>query len=374
LEAVSGTHKRIYNNKVLSKIHHLLKRLTKNPKKLIFLLLVTLLAFTGFRKLTKFDFESEVYVVKPQLLKESITASGSVSAEKLAELTFLASENISEILVEDGQEVKKGDIIARLNTVSLYQSYLQAEADLRDKQATLDRVYDDLKGKDETETFPEKETRISAETNKDKAYRAFVIAEKNLGNATLRAPFDGVVNYTEKTSVGKLSSAASPTFIIVDPKTIYFEAEVNELDITKLKKGTNTEIILDAFPDKTFSQEVKSINFISSTTSTGGTAYKVKISLPENPGNIIRIGMNGDAEFITAERDGVLTIPQSALFEDEENIVWVIEKGRAVSKIVETGISSIDHIEVIGGLSEGETVILNPPFDIKKGSRVKILH
>ena len=366
--------------KALGKIIRLLKEnrllkwvLATRRRKVAFLVVIALFAFLRVNSARKPDWELEVVEIKDEQFIESVSASGEIKAEKFTELTFLSSENIKEILVSDGTKVKKGDLIAKLDSLSLYQSYLQAEADLRNKQATVDRVYDDLKDKDSTETFTERETRTSAEVAKDKAFRAFVIAQKNLTNASLRAPFDGIVNYNEGASIGTYSSPLSSKFSLVDPKTVYFEAEVNEIDIIKITPETKVKIELDAYPGDTFEQQIKSISFVSTITSTGGTAYKVKTSLPENFDNKFRLGMNGDVSFIVSSKQGVLVVPITAIVdEDEKSYAWVINSNKKAKKVeVVTGASSVDDIEITSGLESGDLVIVRPPSKIKEGDRVK---
>lgn len=364
----------------LGKIIRLLKenRLSKwvlatKRRRVIFLIIVALIVLWRINSARKPDWELGVVEIKKAELLESVSTSGEIKAEKFTELTFLSSENIKEILVPDGAEVKKGNLIAKLDTVSLYQSYLQAEADLRDKQAALDKVYDDVKGHEKDETLAQKETRTSAEVAKDKAYRAFVIAQKNLANANLRAPFDGIVNYNEGASIGTYSSPLSSRFSLVDPKTVFFEAEVNEIDIIKITPDTKVKIELDAYPNQEFEQQIKSISFVSTMTSTGGTAYKVKTSLPDNVDHKFRLGMNGDASFIVSSKQNVIVVPLTAIVEEnEKSYVWVVNSNNKAKKVeVATGASSTDDIEITSGLKSGNLVIGRPPSKIKEGDRVK---
>jgi len=347
--------------------------LATRRRKVTFLIIIALFVFWRVNSARKPDWELDVIEITKAQLLESVSTSGEIKAEKFTELTFLSSENIKEILIEDGAEVKKEDLIAKLDTVSLYQSYLQAEADLRDKQATLDKVYDDVKGHEKDETLAQKETRTSAEVAKDKSYRAFVIAQKNLADASLRAPFDGIVNYSEGASIGTYSSTLSSKFSLIDPKTVYFEAEVNEIDIIKITPETKVKIELDAYPGDVFEQQIKSISFVSTITSTGGTAYKVKTSLPENFDNKFRLGMNGDASFIVSSKQDVLVAPITAIVEEnEKSYVWVVNSNNKVKKVeVTTGSSSIDDIEITSGLESDDLVLVRPPSKIKEGDRVK---
>lgn len=350
--------------------------LTKTRKrKVFFVILLLLFVLYQINSSRQPDLELEVIRVEKKTLEENISASGKVDAEKLAELTFLASENIEEIFVADGSYVEKGDLIARLNSTSLYQSYLQAEASLRAAEAAVDKVYDDLQGKESTETFAEINTRTSAEVARDNAYRTFVIAQKNLSNANLYAPFAGIVNQNDGTSIGELSTSLSPTFTIVDPSTVYFAAEINEVDIPNIKVGTPARLELDAYGDEVLTESVTSVGFVDTITSTGGTAYRVRISLPGNADSKFRVGMNGDVELILSEKKGVVSIPQSAIVEENGNsFVWVVkDDGKAAKIPVETGVSSINDIEILNGLEEGNLVVERPPSQIEEGHKIRII-
>lgn len=345
---------------------------TKRRKALVVVFLV-LIALNQVNNSRKPDFELDVVVVKKTTLDENISASGKVEAEKMAELAFLSSENIKEIVVEDGSYLKKGDLIAKLDSTSIYQSYLQAESNLRSAEAALNSIYDSLQGKEKDETFAEISTRTSAEVARDNAYRSYVIAQKSLSNSNLRAPFDGFINYNEGTSIGKLSTSMSPSFTIVDPNTVFFSAEINEIDIPRVKPGTPAVIELDAYPSDTYYESVKSVGYVSTFTSTGGTAYKIRISLPENKDNKFRIGMNGDIELILSSKKDVVSIPQSAISEsDGISYVWVLGSDSKVKRVeVKTGVSSTDDIEIINGLNSGETIVERPPSAIEEGNRIK---
>jgi HlyD family secretion protein len=160
---------------------------------------------------------------------------------------------------------------------------------------------------------------------------------------------------------------------VVNPETIYFEAEVNELEINDLFSGAKTNIQLDAFPGETYDQEVFSTNFSSVTTSTGGTAYQVRISLPENDLLKFKLGMNGDAEIVISEKHEVLLIPANAVVDDsDKSYVWIVENGRARKRIIEVGESSINDVEILSGLEENQSVIVRPPSEIEEGVKVKI--
>jgi len=348
------------------------KHITRKRVVALVIILLVIIGYRTYRARTATD-ELEVATVKKISIVESISASGDVSAEKSSDLAFLASGDIKEILVTNGQEVVAGQLLARVDSTNLSQAYYQAEADLRSAQATLDRVYDDVKGNDDDETFDQREARTAAEAAKDRAYRAFVIAQKNLANSSMRAPFPGIVSISESTSPGVYSSPVTVSFNVTDPSTIYFNAEVDESEINNITVDQKTIVELDAFADQQFEESVKFVSFISNFTSTGGTAYRVGITLPENTSKYIKLGMNGKANFITDSKENVLAVPDtSVVVENGSSYVWVVEGGKAKKYTVETGISSSDETEIVSGLTEGQSVIVRPPTKLTEGQSVNI--
>jgi HlyD family secretion protein len=182
-----------------------------------------------------------------------------------------------------------------------------------------------------------------------------------------------VISIADGAYPGAAATPLSPVIKVVNPGTVYFSAEADEMDVTKLKIGQKVIVELDAYPNQTFDSVISEIEFGNTLTSTGGTAYKVKVLLPENSEDRFRLGMNGNAEFVLNTRDNVLLVPSTAVIENNgKNYVWEIN-GTGSAKRVEViiGDSSIDQTEIKSGLAEGEVIIQNPPTQIKNGDKVK---
>ena len=111
---------------------------------------------------------------------------------------------------------------------------------------------------------------------------------------------------------------------------------------------------------------------VAFTSSTGGNAYHVRISFPGNLDQKIKVGMGGDAEIIYDTVSDTLKVPAFAVVSEPTNSVWVVKGGRAKKVEVEVGRSSIDETEIKSGLTEGETVISQPPANLKDGQKVSI--
>lgn len=338
----------------------------------IVLLIIGLLIYNNYR--SRNSVAVELAVAEKQELTDSFNASGEVSAEQRSDINFLTSGEVSQLNVKEGSMIEKGDIIARLNTTNLYQAYLQAEANLRKAEATLDRVYDDVQDSEDDESFSEREARTTAEAAKDVAYRSFVQASENLSNATLRAPASGLVAFvSEGLAPGFYATPATAEIIIVDPSTAIFEADVNEVSISNIYLGQRALITLDAYDGEEFEGEVTHIGVTAVTTSTGGTAYPVEVSFPGKIGLKFKLGMNGDAEFVLEKKEDVVVIPITAVVEEDEGeFVWISDNGIARKVKVETGLSSINDIEITKGINEGQTVVVRPPSDIDEGKRILV--
>lgn len=370
---------------MLTKLFGLLRRILINKytgwffktkrRKIITLVLLLLFVLQRINTARQPDFDVNTVQVKKETFVESVTAAGEIKAEKSVDLTFVAAEKIDQIYVDDGAWVKQGEAIAKLNTTNLYHSFKIADENLRAGAAALDVVYDDLKDKEDSETFAEISTRTTAEAAKNNAVFAQIQTQRNLANATIRAPFDGIVNFKDGIAIGKYASVAAPSFSITDPGTVYFEAEISELDVSKLKVGMKALIELDAYNEDVYEELVEMVGFDSTLTSSGGTAYRTKVSLSDNTNNRFRLGMNGDVELVINEEDGVLSIPISALVEEEDgNFVWrVIDGAKVVKTKVEIGVTSINDIEILDGVNENDLVILRPPSKLKEGDKVKVL-
>jgi multidrug efflux pump subunit AcrA (membrane-fusion protein) len=134
--------------------------------------------------------------------------------------------------------------------------------------------------------------------------------------------------------------------------------DVDEADVSKIKLGQSVSITLDAYPNSPFTLPITNIDFATHTTSTGGNAYSVQANLPTNPDLAYRIGMQGNADIVTAQETNVISVPISSIFDN--NYVYV-EKGNLFEKRkITLGIQNNTDSVVEQGLSEGEQVVIDP--------------
>lgn len=301
---------------------------------------------------------------------EAVSTSGSVNADKYSSLSFQTPGKVVYVGVTSGETIQKGQKIAQLDTIALNAAYEDALNNYRKYEATAQNILDQVKDHSADETFSQKDTRTTAEVNRDNAYNDLQTARNNLANATIFAPFSGVMDTVSPAAAGVNVGLGAANYTIVDPSSVYFDAEVEETDLPNISVGQKVNVKLDAYPDNVISGNVESIGIVAFTSSTGGNAYHVRISLPENVNEKFRVGMGGDADIIYSTRTNVLKVPSSAVTSDVNSYVWVVQDGRAKKVQVDIGGSSVDEIEIKSGLSVGQEIINNPPSTIAEGQKV----
>jgi len=330
-------------------------------KKLLILVGVVLLAAffaAGKGSLREKGSGLETIQVRRQDISTTVSASGAIEGEQQATLHFQSPGKVSWVGVTKGEEVNKGQVLAKLDTVQLNASLQIARSNLRAAETTLERVYDDVKDHDDDETFTQKETRTTAEVAKDKAYDAVLSAQKALTNSTLIAPFDGVVVSISDNIIPGANIALTDTLVIADTSRFKFVAQVDEVDYGKITLGQKAEISLDAFSDEIFEGIVSYIGKAGVKTAGGGVTIPIEIQFDSN-GNNMAVGLSGDVEFIVEEKENVLVIPKRYLsYKDGNSVVYIFENGNQEEKIVTTGLTTLTEIEIIEGLSEDQEVIL----------------
>lgn len=350
------------------KILDIVKRLFSGKAKFVTFGIIILLFFVFSGKA---EVKVETAKVERGEIVESISASGEVDAEEKADLTFQSSGRLAWVGVKEGDLVTKYQAIAKLDTVILSAAYQQAVNSYRAYEAAAQKAEDDVKGHDKDETYAQKSTRMAAQVARDNAYDAMKAAEQNLKYATITSPFDGIITSANPSYPGSNVTYLNAVYSVVNPKTFYFKCEVGEDEISKIRVGQKVSLSLDSYPDEEFESLVESIGISSVTTSTGGTAYKVKIALSQKEGVDFRLGMNGSVEIVVNTHSDVLSIPTDAVIEEDSgNFVWVVSMGKVKKIKVEVGASSIEKSEIKEGIEEGDEVVISPPINLKNGIKI----
>lgn len=335
---------------------------TKLTEKLFFLkkkwiigLLIAAVVIGLWRHFTSDGNDAETSQVKKGAVSEELILLGDVQAEEHAQLLFLSPGELSWVGVSEGEEVKKGQLLVRLDPSVVNANYEIALADLRAAEASLERVYDDIQGREDDETYLLREARTQAESTKDRAYRAYTIAKRNLSNLNIRSPFDGIVTNITHPYTGVNIFQTEPQIEIVNPDSLYFRVRADQTELADIRVGQSVVIVLDALLEEEYFGEVAYVGF---TPKPGeiGTVYLVKVSFDKTPDiQKVRIGMTGDARLILREKKDALYLPPRFVKTDADG--KYVNLGRINNKVyVEVGLEGEDKVEIISGVSEGDLV------------------
>ena len=195
----------------------------------------------------------------------------------------------------------------------------------------------------------------------DKARYDLETAQDMRDKTVIKAPFDGVIAKAYVKAGDSLSSVDfnKTIFEIIDPKHMELTIKVDEIDIPSIKPGQEAIINIDALPTFKPRGKVSSISPLPRVEG-GVVLYDVKISfdVPEDPAP--RTGMSSSADIVISQRNNALLVPNRAIIQDKTGkfMVKLLVNGQAQQKTVETGISSNFDTEIVSGLNEGDTIVI----------------
>lgn len=303
--------------------------------------------------------------VERNKITSDVSGSGVVTVVGSAKLRFPVAGKVVSVPVKEGDFVKKGQIIATLDRERFEIALRQVKQDIAVADAELEKIYDSTKD-DDSESFDEKIVRTTAEAKKNKAFDNMKAVERNLRDSVLVAPIAGKVVFLEVQAQEEVFATDEIATIVDDKTGNEFEADVDETEISKVQVGQKVKINLDAFENDEIESEVISIGEVSTVTSTGATAYKVRMNFPGE--DKFKIGMNGEARIISEEVFDALILSYDALIDDD--FVWV-RQGESFEKVkVTRGLESDLDFEVKEGLNEGMEVVIAGFDEIGKQSRL----
>jgi HlyD family secretion protein len=212
--------------------------------------------------------------------------------------------------------------------------------------------------------------RVKSGNNKDdiSAAEARVAAsEATVSLGWLEAPFDGTITRADP-KVGDDVVAGTVGFRIDDLSELFVKVNISEVDINRVAIGQNVDLTFDAVSGKTYKGTVTEVSSVG-VDNGSGVDFEVTLKILE-PDNLIRPGMTAAVNIIVSEIKNVLSIPSRAIrLNNGQRIVYVLVNGQLTETNIEVGSSSDVQTEVISGLKEGDTVVLNPPTMFQSSGR-----
>jgi RND family efflux transporter MFP subunit len=289
--------------------------------------------------------------------RDALTLSGQIDAAEKSTMTFQTTGKLAFIKVKEGDEVKKGQLLAGLDTGDLaaaeksaYYKYLAADVHAK-------YIEDTVKDHAKDETYLQRDSRVAAQTDRDIKYDTWLTAQRALRYANLHSPIAGVVYDIPPTQPGEfITSTNTIAFDIVNPETIYFSATADQTEVGQLKNGQAAKVTLDANMEAPFEGEIENIAFAPKEDETG-TVYEVRLTLSGEGSFAPRLAMTGDVNFVLGKHVNVIAVSSRYLKTNNgKKTVLKLVNGRKQQVEVETG-GTIDGKTIIsGGLTEGETI------------------
>lgn len=323
----------------------------------IFLVIVGIIIFV-FRPKTPTP--PETRVVRYSNIIQSVSVSGSINAKTQANLSFPISGKLVYIGAKKGQNVSKYQTIAALDQRTIEDNIQSAVKSYQSQKISFDITNDFNGNRDLSDTG----LSVAARRQLQAALNALDQTQINLEiqkiakeQAFLISPIDGILVRSDAEVPG-VNVGINTTYIVVDPASLVFSMDVDEADISKVNLDQLVKVDLDSFSNNTFNLKVSNIDFVSHITSNGGNAFTVETKLASDSAQQFRIGMNGNAEIITAQKENVLVIPISSIAND--SFVYVkTSKGFKKVKVI-LGLQNDIDSEVKSGLYKNDIVAVQP--------------
>ncbi len=334
-------------------------------------------------------------------LAPTVLASGSLTYESQVTLAPEVTGRVKEILVEEGDQVTRDQLLMRLDPRAPQAAIEQSQALVRQARLSIERRqvdfdaqvvklrrYEALRANGMVDANSLEElasarnmAEVDLRTSREQLSQAqaqLSEAQEQLAKTEIRSPLDGKVTaiYVKvgQTAVPSFSGISGSTLIdVADTTSIDAEINVDETDIARVKVGAEARVVPAAFPDKTLTGTVEQVAIAPRQVIGQNKSYPVRIRLSNTGDVVFHPGMSCRAEVLTASQSAekLLAVPVQALrYEDnpdkssaaEKSVasVFVREDGRAKKRAVTTGVADDSYIAVTSGLKAGEQVIVGP--------------
>jgi HlyD family secretion protein len=365
--------------------------------------------------------EIRTEVAERRPLFETVSAPGGIEPLTMVEISAEVSARIEQLPLREGEQVRQGDLIVKLDDVDLKALLDASEARRDGEQFRLQSEQARLAGLLKTLAFARKtmerqsalyesgdvsrsafddalervedlETSVEASTHAISVIESALAAaeadidraEDDLTNAVIRSPMDGVITLLnaevgEVVLVGTMNNPGTVIMTIADLTRMILNARVAEADIASVEKGQEAKIFINAYPDEVFHGIVRKIALQRTTEIDGTGFFEVEIELQLEPGRVIFSGLVANVDIEVAEHQGVVVESQAIVerLVDElpsairrnplvnrakqtTSVVYRVIDGKAVCTPVKAGASDLTHGIVREGLDEGAEVVVGP--------------
>lgn len=285
---------------------------------------------------------------------------GALEESHSVDISFKYGGTLQQLLVEEGSHVRKGQVLARVNSPSM-------ESSLRAAQATLEQAqdaYDRLKKVHDNGSLPEIKWREMV-ANLEKAQANYDLANAMLADNTVTAPFEGTVTGLNVT-MGESVTPLKPIMRIIGSDGLVVKISVPESEISKVQVGDEAQILIPALGDRRYEGTVVER---SMTASLLTHSYPVKISVSQPDAELLP-GMVGKVVLQSDINKGIVVPANAILINNDGKFVWVAEEGRATRRKISISGYSGNGVLIGEGLHSGDIVIVEGYQKVSEGMKV----
>ena len=302
-----------------------------------------------------------VTTIEPTVIRDVIILPGETEAWQDVRLAADKDGQVEWVGPHEGQEVTKGQLIAKIDASALKAALDHAEASFN----LADKIYQRRK------LLFEREVIAQEELDKSEAERAFALSNlkqvrTEYERGAVRAPIDGIVNHFY-VDAGEFVGRGAPLADVVDVDKIKINVNVPELDVRYLQAGQQVRVTVDAFPDR---QLPGTIAFVAYKADQTTKTFDVRVEI-DNTDHTIRPGMVARVAFLRRTITDALVAPLSAIVDKGgERVVFVENAGIAHSRTVTIGVIEGNRVQIASGLEPGDHLIVIGQTEVEEGMRV----
>jgi len=312
-------------------------------------------------------------------VSEKLVYTGVIEGVRKINITPETGGKVARILVEEGQFVQKGQLLAELDTATIRLQLQQAEAGAAVAEANAKNAarnkerMDRLMAEKAVSDTQYEQVKLADEAARAQAAQARAgvdLARHVLNQAVMTAPWGGVIASKNaevgdviNPMMGGLGAAAGGVLTLVDYAQVKIIVEVAPNDITRLAHGQKAVVKAGQ------AEATGKVSVVSLTADPASKKFRIEI-LADNPGLVLRPGTFGSVVFEVNSHENALAISQMAVLSD--SFVYVVENGKAVKRTVSLGLKNTTMIEILEGLREGDQVIVEGNYGLVEGTPVEI--
>lgn len=305
----------------------------------------------------------EVAAVELMTVNEEVEALGTLAADESVVIAPEIAGRVVALGFKEGERVKAGQDLVKLDTAILDAELKQALADLGLARDTNERLKSLVQRGSGTQVAVEESTAKLASSE-----ARVQLAKAKLAQSTIVAPFNGVVGL-RSVGVGDYVSVGKPLIVLTSIDPIKVDFRVPEIYLSRVKVGQPVQVRVDAVPDRTFTGQIFAIDPV---VDVNGRAIRLRANIP-NADLALKPGLFARLSITIDRRENAIVVPEMAVVPDGiGKIIYVAENGKARRVAVELGKRLPGKVEVVGGLKPGMQIITAGQMRLRDGSTISV--